>query len=610
MRELPRGPEAFEMVLAEKPCDQAYPTWIGLCDERDLRDPYAQYQVHRRAFATARCSAPLRVALARVAAAVVSKQPWKELGWVRLGDYTRERHGISPRELQELGRVGAKLAELPKLEQALLDARLTWSKVRLIAGVATPEDEEEWIPLGRRLSYWGLGDHIRKQQSSEDAPAPDPTGEEEDETVQFRIACSSPVRRQWHQTRRLASAVAGHPVSAAECIDMLTAEASSALPPDPDAPKKFPDPPESGSRFVLHQSVPPVEDVAQMTRDKYEPEPVTCLPGFLQELVDGLDDLPARELDRRFGACLHYEQLVDTQLGSLLGIVSRVGIHLTFELPSASRYAQELLGLSQRKAQRLLRIEHALREGPALARAYRSGELSWVQADLLVPLFAAGLGRWGEQWVERARTVTVRQLADDVEDALLVLDTDRPLWARTGGLPHKLEAEPDRTGGTTTCARSTIGFRAEPELVQAFWVMLCTIRRRIEGVTGRWSRAEDAFAVMMQHAAEAWGADKKVSKAFRIYQRDGWRCMVPGCTSRRNLHVHHIVPRSHGGGDEDMNLVTLCVSHHLRGVHGGIVAIRGKAPDELMFELGTGRNRRPFAVYRSGDIVVRAPGRE
>lgn len=38
------------------------------------------------------------------------------------------------------------------------------------------------------------------------------------------------------------------------------------------------------------------------------------------------------------------------------------------------------------------------------------------------------------------------------------------------------------------------------------------------------------------------------------------RCRYCGTT--RNLHVHHIVYRSQGGGNEPTNLITLCVAHH------------------------------------------------
>jgi hypothetical protein len=58
-------------------------------------------------------------------------------------------------------------------------------------------------------------------------------------------------------------------------------------------------------------------------------------------------------------------------------------------------------------------------------------------------------------------------------------------------------------------------------------------------------------------------------RRYRIFERDGWLCRVPGCSSRRNLQVHHVVFRSQGGGDDDGNLAVLCATHHLRGLHHG-----------------------------------------
>jgi hypothetical protein len=86
--------------------------------------------------------------------------------------------------------------------------------------------------------------------------------------------------------------------------------------------------------------------------------------------------------------------------------------------------------------------------------------------------------------------------------------------------------------------------------------------------------------------------------------RDGWRCAVPGCSSHANLHAHHVLFRSAGGSDAPSNLITLCAWHHQRGVHGGLVRIRGRAPDRLRFELGVRPGRLPLAVYLSGDRVA------
>jgi hypothetical protein len=58
--------------------------------------------------------------------------------------------------------------------------------------------------------------------------------------------------------------------------------------------------------------------------------------------------------------------------------------------------------------------------------------------------------------------------------------------------------------------------------------------------------------------------------------------MAPGCSSRGNLQVHHVEYHSHGGSDEDGNLVCLCAFHHLRGEHGDRMAVRGRAPVGLV----------------------------
>lgn len=70
------------------------------------------------------------------------------------------------------------------------------------------------------------------------------------------------------------------------------------------------------------------------------------------------------------------------------------------------------------------------------------------------------------------------------------------------------------------------------------------------------------------------------------YVRDGWRCMAPGCTSRRRMDAHHIDYRSHQGSNELWNLLTLCRYHHQQGEHGGYAQVRGEAPDGVLWRLG------------------------
>ena len=72
------------------------------------------------------------------------------------------------------------------------------------------------------------------------------------------------------------------------------------------------------------------------------------------------------------------------------------------------------------------------------------------------------------------------------------------------------------------------------------------------------------------------------AKRRRLLARDGNRCTVPGCRSRRHLELHHVVHQEDGGGHEDGNLTALCGGHH-RLHHAGLLAIAGTAPHALTF---------------------------
>ena len=66
------------------------------------------------------------------------------------------------------------------------------------------------------------------------------------------------------------------------------------------------------------------------------------------------------------------------------------------------------------------------------------------------------------------------------------------------------------------------------------------------------------------------------------------------CTARRNLHDHHILFRSRGGGNDRDNRVTVCAAHHLHGIHAGRVRAWGAAPDGITWELGVRTGRQPL----------------
>jgi hypothetical protein len=95
----------------------------------------------------------------------------------------------------------------------------------------------------------------------------------------------------------------------------------------------------------------------------------------------------------------------------------------------------------------------------------------------------------------------------------------------------------------------------------------------------------DLLCLVFLH--QAGSEDARQSRVRRqALERAGYRCEVPGCACRTNLHVHHIQRRSQGGSDELPNLAVACAAHHLRHLHGGTMRVEGEDPSTRIWEIG------------------------
>ena len=309
-------------------------------------------------------------------------------------------------------------------------------------------------------------------------------------------------------------------------------------------------------------------------------------------LTAGLDAARPRELDARLCRAAALERTWLARIGSLLlAFLDARGPH-AFGFRSLDAFAREQLGWSPRAARALLRIERAAACSAPFAAAWRAGRLSGRQAQTLVPLvLAPGSAPFHAAWLERAQSVTVRRLEDDVDHALETGAFDPALLP---ALP--LALPPALPSGVQIGARpmgdesnSTWVANVPADVGRLFRACLCSVQRRLG------AGPATALEAMLEHCLATWRW--RVPKEYRVFERDGWRCTVPGCTSYRNLHAHHVVFRSAGGGDEDANLTTLCAVHHQRGVHEGVIRISGRAPGGLVFELPLGR-------FASGDREI------
>jgi hypothetical protein len=253
---------------------------------------------------------------------------------------------------------------------------------------------------------------------------------------------------------------------------------------------------------------------------------------FLEEAA-AFDVASPREIDRAFRQAIRFLQQVDFAIGRVLRQLLERRLHLELGFDRFDDYVRERLDLSPRTARRLVRVARAERTAPEVAIAFRAGRITLLQAEALL----AGAGR-----VADAERVTLRQL----REALPAL---------------------------------RVAFSAPSEVARLFL-----------GMVAHWG-----LEALLDHAIATWLEAGRRFRDYADFERDGWRCTVPACTARRNLQSHHIVFRSAGGSDAGWNRTTLCAWHHQRGVHDGLVGIRGRAPDGLEFTLGVGR-------FASGDV--------
>jgi hypothetical protein len=322
------------------------------------------------------------------------------------------------------------------------------------------------------------------------------------------------------------------------------------------------------------------------------------LPKRVVALAQGLAQADAFELDRRLRVAIRLEQTLDAEMAPLLRVVTSTEYEWRDDWCRIATLAREHLGISPSKAKSLVRVERAGDVCRELRDAYRAGRISWVKARILIPLLLLDVdgGDWRDVWVAWAERVTVRRLEQDVERALRLRAGHPAAWQRCKRDPARAR-DPIPQDEGHLCAHE-VEVDATEELVFRVPVSVAALFRALR------VGARVSFGQMLDHALSTWLSMDPAKRVDPVIARDGWRCAVPGCMSRRNLQDHHIEFRSHGGSEDLDNRITLCAFHHHRGVHAGRVRIRGLAPDGLVFELGVRADGPPLARYRSGDIAA------
>ena len=75
------------------------------------------------------------------------RESWRGPGIYSLAHWLSSKAGIAPRTAHEQLRVAKAIRELPVIRTAFREGRLSYSKVRALTRVATPEREQELVNL-------------------------------------------------------------------------------------------------------------------------------------------------------------------------------------------------------------------------------------------------------------------------------------------------------------------------------------------------------------------------------------------------------------------------------------------------------------------------------
>ncbi len=240
-----------------------------------------------------------------------------------------------------------------------------------------------------------------------------------------------------------------------------------------------------------------------------------------------------------------------------------------FGYVSGIDFAEAELGMRERTAYHLLEVERATRALPHLRDVYEGGKASFSNVREAVKVATADDDG---KWAELAQELTYRALYKKVHD-----DGDARAARGEGPWPDSgLHGEVGRPEPTTNETRPMTPSLRNSE--REVWEM----HSRWAGQDTGWREFYEATLVSYRAELERLLAETVPAEARFVLERDGWRCVVPGCSRRANLQRHHVMHRSQGGSDFAANLVTLCFGHH-EAHHQGLLDVRGDAERGFRF---------------------------
>lgn len=340
-------------------------------------------------------------------------------------------------------------------------------------------------------------------------------------------------------------------------------------------------------------------------------------------------------------------------LGQVLLAMDDTDAHDHFGCHSSAHYAEAILRMDGKSAQRLRRIAIRLETLPVLSEAVANGTIAWSSLRAILPLCDEGNEA---EWLRRAQQLTSRELEAAIRfqrsggasaDPRQAVELTFHVSPETAALLEWANRDLSREAGRRVNAEELLEALCAERLAgapfpsEAAWNQVqVEAARDVEAAAARsvevavrsglvelpdeeaspeasvdevplnhWNAViaqetpcPGAPRLTLVRPTPTWQNDKLrfnpksrlVTDAQRreIFRRDAYGCSTPGCTHTLWLHVHHIVFFSEGGLTVPDNLLTVCSACH-RALHEGHLQVR-EGPRGLIWRDGANRLLVPF----------------
>jgi hypothetical protein len=157
---------------------------------------------------------------------------YEESGHTSTAHYAEEELGLDWRDTDALVAIGRKLLTLPAIDHAFCTGVIGWSKVMLLLGVATPENEDAWLERAKALWYRDLVFQVRLARPGSAPRRPSDLRVPPEPLVKVEFPVDATALRNFQRAKELLAAECGRPVSDAECFEIVNAHYLSVLDDD------------------------------------------------------------------------------------------------------------------------------------------------------------------------------------------------------------------------------------------------------------------------------------------------------------------------------------------------------------------------------------------